>query len=80
MEKYKNLGGQSSVSQYEIGEDYITIEFVKKDDDDGSNTYKYTYESAGSHNIEKMKEIAMAGEGLTSFVNENVKKLYESKS
>ena len=73
METYKNLGGDSGVSSFEIGSDYIEVEFH-----DGA-IYLYTYESAGEYNIEEMKKIANSGEGLNSFINKYVRKKYASK-
>lgn len=73
MERYRNLGGDSGVVAYDIGEDSITVEFS-----DGS-VYLYTYQSAGGHNIEQMKELAVAGRGLNSFINKYVRKQYASK-
>jgi hypothetical protein len=78
MEIYKDLSGQSNASRYEIGQDYITVEF-KTRGKDGCNTYKYTYMSAGEANIEHMKKLAVAGLGLNSFINTQVKKRYECK-
>ena len=71
MEPYKNLHGNSGVSSYEIGEDKITVQFT-----DGT-VYLYTYESAGSTHIEKMKALALSGRGLNSFINTTVKKRYD---
>ena len=73
MERYSNLGGDSGVVAYEIGNNSITVEFS-----DGKR-YLYTYQSAGSDNIEQMKALAAAGRGLNSFINTNVKKRYASK-
>ena len=73
MERYKNLGGDSGVVAYEIGSDYIKVQFH-----DGW-IYLYNYQSAGSYNIEHMKELAIAGEGLNSFIGRVVKKGYASK-
>jgi len=73
MESYKNLGGDSNVIAYEIGTDYIKVQFG-----DGS-IYLYTYESAGQSNIERMKSLAIEGEGLNSFIMKNVRKSYASK-
>ena len=73
MERYKNVGGDSGVTGYEIGSDYIRVQFS-----DGS-VYLYTYASAGSNNIEQMKKLAIAGNGLNSFINRNVRKSYERK-
>lgn len=40
MNKYRNLSGDSNICCYEIGPDYIVVEF--KDD----SMYVYTYKSA----------------------------------
>ena len=73
MDKYKNLSGQSNVSSYEIGDDYIDVIFM-----DGC-VYGYTYSSAGHQNIEAMKSLAREGLGLNSFINTYVRKLYAYK-
>lgn len=73
MERYRNLGGDSGVVAYEIGDDSIKVQF-----NDGS-LYLYNYQSAGRDNIEHMKKLAIAGEGLNSFINRVVKKGYASK-
>lgn len=73
MERYKNLGGGSGVSAYEIGADSITVQFSS------SAVYRYTNKSAGSRNIEKMKSLALAGKGLNSYIKRYVNKRYESK-
>ena len=73
MERYRNIDGDSGVAAYEVGPDYIRVQFS-----DGS-VYLYTYASAGSHNIEEMKRLAVAGDGLNAFINKNVKKSYERK-
>jgi len=73
MTNYLNLNGNSSVSMYEIGQDFIKVEFT-----DGS-IYLYTYVSAGQYNIEEMKRLAKQGWGLNSFIIQNVKKGYASK-
>jgi len=73
MEQYRNLTGNSGVKSYEIGADYITIEF-----NDGA-IYRYTHASAGKENVERMKGLARAGQGLSTFVSTTVSKLYERK-
>jgi hypothetical protein len=74
MEPYKNLGGVSNVIAYEIGDDWIKVQFR-----DGE-IYTYTYQSAGQENIEQMKTLARAGQGLNSFISRAVRKAYASKS
>ena len=73
MERYKNFGGKSGVSAYEIGAESITVQFTS------GAVYLYTYKSAGSSNIEEMKSLAVAGQGLNSFISRNVRKGYETK-
>jgi len=58
---------------YEIGDNSIKVQFC-----DGS-LYLYNNQSAGSHNIEQMKALAIAGRGLNSFISKVVKKRYASK-
>ena len=73
MQPYRNIAGSSGVKAFEIGPDYITIEFS-----DGS-TYRYTYASAGRENVEHMKGLAEAGQGLNAFLSTTVSKLFERK-
>lgn len=73
MERYRNLGGDSGVVAYELGSDYIRVQF-----NDG-DIYLFTYASAGSHNIEHMKQLARDGQGLNTFINTNVQEAYERK-
>ena len=73
MERYRDIDNDSGVARYEIGPDYIRVQFK-----DGS-VYLYTYTSAGSSNIEEMKRLAAAGDGLNAFINKNVRKRYAKK-
>jgi hypothetical protein len=73
MEPYRNIAGNSGVRAYEIGPDFITIEFS-----DGA-MYRYTYASAGEQIVERMKGLAQAGQGLNTFISTTVSKLYERK-
>lgn len=73
MQRYKNLGNDSGVTGFEIHQERIIVEF------ETGAIYEYTYGSAGSSNIEHMKQLAMAGQGLNGFINSNVRKLYSRK-
>jgi hypothetical protein len=73
VERYLNRGGDSGVVGYEIGAD--SIEVVFKD----GMIYLYTAQSAGAGAIETMKQLAVAGQGLNSFISRYVKKGYASK-
>jgi len=73
MENYANLNGNSSVTAFEIGQDFIIVAFS-----DGSQ-YLYSYRSAGDTIIEQMKNLARAGRGLNSYIMRYAKTLYEKK-
>ncbi len=73
MEQYENLSWQSNIRQYKIGEDYIIVKF--SDD----SCYKYTYLRTGRSNVESMKVLARCGQGLSSFINKEVRYEYDSK-
>jgi hypothetical protein len=70
MDNYKNLGGDSGISKYEILNDAIKIKFST------GAIYIYSNLSAGTNNIEKMKSLAKTGKGLNSFIMKNVRTKY----
>lgn len=71
MPYYSNLGGDSGVRSYNVYENGISITF------NSGKTYNYTYSSAGRNHIEHMKILAKNGQGLNSYINRNVRYLYE---
>ena len=71
MINYRNINGNSNVFCYEIGSDFIDVQF-----NGTAKIYKYTYHSAGKENVETMKKLAVDGCGLNSFINRNVRNLY----
>lgn len=73
MERYRNLGGDSGVAAYEVGNDFIRVMFSDR------SVYLYTDASAGSHNIREMKRLAREGQGLNAFINTTVQKKYARK-
>ncbi len=73
MERYRNLSGNSGVSGYEIGTDYIRVAF-------NGNPKIYSYSNrgrAGRVHVDNMKRCAVNGLGLNSYINEHVKYLYD---
>lgn len=72
MERYRNRAGDSGVSAYEIGNDYIKVKFSSS-----FRTYTYSYRKAGSSHVENMKRLAQSGSGLNSYINRYVKHLYD---
>ncbi len=73
MEKYKNLSTNSSVTHYEIGDDFILVKFQD------NMVYRYNYFIPGVMHVNKMKDCAKAGCGLNSYINKYVKKNYVDK-
>ena len=73
MKRYKNLGGKSEVAAYEIAKDSVKVGFTTH------SVYIYSNQSAGSGNIRQMKSLALAGKGLGTFINANVKKGFARK-
>lgn len=71
MTYYSDIDGDSGVLAYEIGIDYIDVQFKGT-----SKIYRYSYQSADRENVETMKELAQSGNGLNSFINKNVKYRY----
>lgn len=73
MERYRNSGGDSGVSAYEISSDYIIVKFSGT-----ARTYKYSYGGrAGSNHVENMKKLAKNGSGLNAYINKHVRDLYD---
>ena len=73
MLPYGNVAGDSGVTHFDPGPDFIRVRFV------GGETYLYTYESAGAYNVEHMKQLAAAGEGLSTFISRTIKGMYAAK-
>lgn len=73
VEKYKNLGGNSGVVEFEINEDSIVITFV-----DGSR-YLYSNKKPGREKVNRLKNLARAGKGLCTYINTDIRKNYEKK-
>lgn len=75
MTPYQNLGGNSGVLEFSITEDAIHVVFT-------SGQYRnYLYDSMrpGKGYVDRMKELAIQGRGLNSFVSSVVKSNYAKK-
>lgn len=72
MQRYADLNNDSGVVGFEISATSITVWF------DGSDKpYNYSYTLAGQHHVEKMKQLAIIGDGLNAYINYNVKHKYD---
>lgn len=66
MQSYKSKSGKpSGVTAYEIGDDFIRVEF------NHTEVYTYSYSSAEPEVVEEMKACARAGRGLSTFISRN---------
>ena len=70
MTRYLNLGGNSNVKEFFIGEDYIDVVFKDR------SIYRYSYASAGREHVDHMAQV---GSDLNSYIKENVLEKYEKK-
>lgn len=67
MQRYADNDGDSGIVAYEIRPDAIVVEFAKG----RYRFYEYSYASAGQANVEQMKHLAKAGDGLNAFIIKN---------
>lgn len=72
METYGNVGGDSGISAYEVGTDYVSVQFTNT-----GKVYTYSYGRAGKSHVDQMKILARSGSGLNSYIMRNVKSLYD---
>lgn len=73
MQRYSNLNGESGVAAFEIGADYIIVQFANGD------AYRYDIASTGRANVETMKKLARAGRGLSTFISQHVRNRYAER-
>ena len=73
MERYKNRSSDSGVVAYDVGPDFIVIEFR-----DGGR-YRYDYVSTGKAEVEQMKRLAVLGRGLATYINTTVRESFAEK-
>jgi hypothetical protein len=73
MEHYANRGGQSGVVAYEIRPYEVIIQFAS------GTCYTYTSASVGEANLNKMKQLARKGQGLSTFINKHLHDHFDKK-
>jgi hypothetical protein len=75
MKAYKDINGDSGVSAYDYGDDWIKVQFKH------GGTYEYLASKIGSAHISTMKRLADSGDGLNAYINTNpdVRNGYSSK-
>lgn len=73
MKRYRDLSGRSGVVAYQISDDAVTVKFRDGD------VYRYDYAVTGRLEVDEMKRLAEAGEGLATFISRVVKGRYAGK-
>ena len=71
MQRYRNLDGHSGIAEYELAPGRIFIRFVS-----GPEIYEYDQECPGAQHVRRMKEHAMEGRGLATYINQHVRAKY----
>lgn len=71
MERYSNRRGNSPITHFQIEDERIIVCFK------GGKTYSYSYGKAGKSHVEQMKILARSGSGLSAYITQNVRFLYD---
>lgn len=73
MQKYADINNDSGVDSFEIKDTSITVWFTKG----AHKPYTYSYNLAGQNHVDRMKQLALTGDGLNAYINHNVKFKYD---
>ena len=73
MRQYGGNKSRPGVRGFEIGPDSIDVEFSS------GWIYHFSYQKPGQPRVEKMKELAESGHGLSTFISKHVKNRFESR-
>lgn len=71
MTQYGNLSGNSGVAAYEIGHDFIKVQFRHK-----PRIYMYDSVKPGPLHVQQMQRLAVTGRGLSTYISQHVGKNY----
>ena len=71
MRQYGGNKKKTGVRGYEIGPDSIDVEFSS------GWIYHFSYQKPGAPRVERMKQLAESGHGLSTFINRHVRNRYE---
>jgi hypothetical protein len=73
MEIYQQIYGNSVVHLFEIGQDFIDIQFY-----DSQKIYRFSYARAGRDHVTKLKKFANCGDLLDEYIRYFVFDLYDN--
>jgi hypothetical protein len=73
MTPYGDHARQHGVVSYEVGPESIDVEFTS------GWIYHFSYANPGQLRVDRMKELAQSGKGLSTFISKHVKNRFESR-
>jgi hypothetical protein len=73
MNTYHDHHGNSGVSAYNIGPNFIIVQFKS------GERYLYNYVTPGRKQVEAMKKLATRNEGLSTYISQHVRDHYAAK-
>jgi hypothetical protein len=73
MRQYGGHIRKHGVRGFEIQPDAIDVEFTS------GWVYHFTYQKPGQPRVERMKQLAESGHGLSTFINKHVRNRFESR-
>ena len=75
MKRYGNRSDGSGVACYEVGLDFIKVQFRHG----RGHVYVYDYVVPGMVEVEQMKALAAAGSGLSAYISQHVAERFSRK-
>lgn len=66
MMKYANRHGNSGVELWDFDADSVSIKFVTS-----ARVYRYTFQVTGYAQVRRMKQLGIAGRGLSTYIAKN---------
>lgn len=73
MQKYAGQTRRGGVVAFEVGPEWIDIQFTS------GGIYRFSHQRPGQLRVDHMKRLALAGQGLSTFISRHVKNRYESR-
>ena len=73
MQKYAGQTRRGGVVAFEVGPDWIDVQFTS------GWVYRFSHQRPGALRVDRMKSLAMSGQGLSTFISRHVKNRYESR-
>jgi hypothetical protein len=73
LQSYRDRSGKSGVAAYKSGRDFIIVAFKT------GGAYRYDDATPGRKYVAAMKKLAASGDGLATYINQNVRENYAQK-